>query len=87
MAPQTSNDRVSDLQGQVLELRRQLRQTESQAQAHGRLVEEHANAEMMAELRQEYQLRQQYGVWGAGAPKEVASLLNSCQASAYRAEQ
>ena len=86
-SPRTQRDRVSDLQGQVHELTRRLRHTENQAQAHGRMVEEQANAEMMAVLRQEYPMRAQYGAWGHGAQEEIFSLLNSFQASAYRDEQ
>ena len=51
------------------------------------LTAEHASAEMMAVLRQEDQLRAQYGAWGQGAQEEITSLLGSFQAAAYRDEQ
>ena len=66
-----------------MELRRRLRQNESQAQAHGRLVVEQANAELLTMHRQEEEMQAQLGAWGSKAQQEITSLLNSAQATAY----
>ena len=70
-----------------MELQRRLRQTESQAQAHGRLVVEQANAELLTMHRQEEEMKAQFGAWGSDAHHEISSLLNSVQASTIRDEQ
>ena len=70
-----------------MELRRCLRQTESQAQAHGRLVVEQANAELLTMHRQEEEMQAQFGARGSAAQQVIFSLLNSVQGSTIRDEQ
>ena len=87
LPPQVHDDRVSDLQGQVYELQRKLRLTETQAQEHGKLVELQASASIVAVRQQEEAMRQQFDQWGSGASSEIDSLLNSFHASTVRGEQ
>ena len=67
MTPPTRDDRVSDLQGEVYELQRRLRQTEVHAHQHGQMVEQQASAGMAAVYQQEEAMRQQFEEWGAGS--------------------
>ena len=61
VAPPSQDDRVSDLQGQAMELQRRLRQAETYAHEHGQWVEQQAAASMIAVVHQEETMRQQSG--------------------------
>ena len=87
VTPQTNNDRVSDLQGEVFELQRRLRHTEMHAHQHGQMVEQQASEGMAAVYLQEEVMRQRFEEWGRGASSEIDSLLNSFHASTIRGEQ
>ena len=87
MSPLTNDDRVSDLQGEVFELQRRLRQTEVHAQQHGQWVEQQATEGMAAVHYQEEAMRHQFEQWGQGASNEITSLINSFHASTVRGDQ
>ena len=67
VAPSSQSDRVSELQGQMFELQRRLRNTEVMAQEHGLRVEQQASAGMSAVYHQEEAMKQQLESWGLGA--------------------
>ena len=87
MPPPSRDGRASDLQGQVYELQRRLRQTEVLAQEHGQHVQQQASAGMSAVYHQEEAMRQQFEARGHGANQEITSLINSFHASTIRGEQ
>ena len=61
----TYDDRVSGLQGEVHELTRRLRRTESQAALYGQKIEQQASEGIAAVYLQEELMKQKFDEWGA----------------------
>ena len=87
VTPRSPDDQVSELQGELLEMKRRLRVTEQYAQQHEQVVEYHAATAMTNARYEEEAMKQQFQEWGRGANEEISSLLNYFHASTLRGQQ
>ena len=98
VTPTSSNEQITELKSQVVELNRQLRAANRHALEYEQAVEQQATAAVaytqqqaavaLAQAHSEHAAAMiQFREWGGGAKEEVDSLLNSFHASTLRGQE